>query len=310
MKEVVFDKSPELNTKEKRIADLHSVFNILNVLVGELSLMEMALAPERAAHFTSLEDEIASIANELREHDDLSHSLARVRGSEALVVGAFEELIKVVDDTTIREEALNALANIKSVYRIVHKRLDELDVRVDNPDLWISMSTREFEQQLREVFYAIEKNAKGRYRIFFNLARKDPGDYYIDIRVESVLDSEALWIPMRLIDVIRDLTANARKYTEPGGKVALAIYQDQNGIQVRIEDSGCGIPTDEIERVIEFGYRATNVRERHTMGGGFGLTKAVWLTSHWGGSLAIASEVDVGTSVRMNLPNQPCHRTD
>jgi signal transduction histidine kinase len=310
MKEVVFDQSPELNTKEKRIADLHSVFNILNVLVGELSIMEMGLDPERAAHFISLQDEIAAIAHELREKDDLSHSLARVRASEAPVVGAFDELIQTVDDATILEDAHNSLANIKSVYQIVHKRLDELDARADNPDLWIAMSTSEFEQQLRDVFYAIEKNAKGRYRIFFNLARKDPGDYYIDLRVESALDLNALWIPMRLVDVIRDLTANARKYTSPGGKVALAIYQDLNGIQVLVEDSGCGIPADEIERVIEFGYRATNVRERHTMGGGFGLTKAAWLTHHWGGTLAIASQENVGTCVRMNIPNQPYHRSD
>ncbi|MGZ0654516.1 sensor histidine kinase [Coraliomargarita sp. W4R53] len=306
MKEVTFDQSPALDLKQQRIADLHSIFNVLNVLVGELSLTSMALDEARAAPFVSLEGEIASIAQEMRELDDMSHALTRVRASEVSVRAAFHALLSELTDAIDLEEARSSLSNIESVYGIVRQRLDELEARAEDPDIWVSIAPSHFEQQLREVFYAIEKNAKGRYRIFFNLARKDSGDYYIDLRVESALDSEVLRVPLRLIDVIRDLTANARKYTEPGGKVALAIYQTSDEIQVLVQDSGCGIPADEIERVVEFGYRATNVRERPTMGGGFGLTKAAWLAQHWGGCLAIASEEGVGTVVRMNIPNQVC----
>lgn len=149
-----------------------------------------------------------------------------------------------------------------------------------------------------------KKNAKGRYRIFFNLARKNIGDYYIDLKIDTVNPESALWIPLRMIDVVRDLTANARKYTAPGGKVAIAIYQSAEEIQVLVEDSGCGIPEAEIERVVEFGYRATNVRDRPTMGGGFGLTKAAWLANHWGGTLSIASALGEGTTVRLTVPNR------
>ncbi len=304
MMEVIFDEAPTLDSTEKRIADLHSIFNILNVLIGELSLIEVLLDREKAATLIAIEDEIAAITQEIREADSTDGALAKVRHSEQTVIGAIQATIEQLDDEATITEIRDSLSNIQSVYRIVHKRLDELEARAKDPDIWISIRACEFERQFREVFYAIEKNAKGRYRIFFNLARKKSGDYYIDLKIEGTLEPDTLWIPMRLIDVLRDLTANARKYTPPGGKVALAIYQSQEYIQVLVEDSGCGIPEDEVERVIEFGYRASNVRDRPTMGGGFGLTKAAWLVNHWGGQLTIASSVGEGTTVRLIIPNK------
>jgi len=112
-------------------------------------------------------------------------------------------------------------------------------------------------------------------------------------------------MPMRLKDVLRDLLANARKYTQPGGKVALALHQNDSHIQCVVEDSGCGIPDDELERVADFGYRASNVRQYRTMGGGFGLTKAVWLVLHWGGRFFLQSAPGQGTRIRIVVPNQP-----
>jgi hypothetical protein len=302
MKEVIFNKPPVLDEHDKRITDLHSIVNILNVLVGELSLLCMSLDDDGAAPLIALEDEIAAIAKEMQVSQQIEPALKRLRQSEESVISTVLELAQTHQDPDFGQEVQDSLVNIKSVYRIVQKRCDELEARITNPDLWITISTEEFERQFREVFYAIEKNSKGRYRIFFNLARKNRGDYYIDLKIESSLKSGMLWIPLRLIDVLRDLAANARKYTQPGGDVALAIYQDESEIQMLVQDSGCGIPEDEIERVIEFGYRASNVRDRPTMGGGFGLTKAAWLIHHWGGTLTIASGIDEGTTMRLFVP--------
>jgi signal transduction histidine kinase len=305
MKKIVFTKAPQMDAREERIAELHSVLNILNVLVGELSLVDMVLPDEeQAVVFERFADELTLIARDMQELDDVPGILSRVRDSEVGVLKALHDLLQVEQDAGILSDVRESLSNIESVYGIVCQRLDEIEVRIDNLDVWVSLSTQKFDDQFREVFYAIEKNAKGRYRIFFNLARKSKRDYYIDLKIESSLQPGMLWIPMRLMDVIRDLAANARKYTEPGGQVALAIYQDAVEIRVLIEDSGCGIPEDEIERVVECGYRATNVRDRPTMGGGFGLTKAAWLVDQWGGSLSIESAVDEGTSVRIVVPNR------
>jgi signal transduction histidine kinase len=151
------------------------------------------------------------------------------------------------------------------------------------------------------VFSAIEKNSHGRYRIIYNAALKEPNDYYFDFKLESNRGDNLL-MPAVFQDVMRDLIANARKYTAPGGHITAALHEDPTLLRFVVEDTGRGIPPDEIEKVVHFGQRASNVNTVRTMGGGFGLTKAFLVAKQFGGRFWIASELGVGTRVRIHLP--------
>jgi signal transduction histidine kinase len=104
------------------------------------------------------------------------------------------------------------------------------------------------------------------------------------------------------LDSIRDILANARKYSKPGRWFGLTILQVQQQIFVRISDNGCGIPEHEVEKVLQFGYRASNVTQRRTFGGGYGLTKAAYYTKQSGGTIDIQSKLGVGTTVTLSVP--------
>jgi signal transduction histidine kinase len=101
---------------------------------------------------------------------------------------------------------------------------------------------------------------------------------------------------------MRDLIANARKYTAPGGHITAALYEDAEALRFLVEDTGRGIPEGELEKVVQFGQRASNVGEVRTMGGGFGLTKAFLVTKQFGGRFWLASQLGVGTRVRIQIP--------
>lgn len=302
MKEVVLTKPPYMNASEKRIADMHSLLNIFNILIGELSLIEpkpQGLVEESV----QLEKELHDIVKEIKEGDMDCDRVSRVRKSTASVI-EFAHAALEAESMAIGKAAIKqSISNLESVLSVLEKRLDEFEVRAKEPDVWVHLVPEAFRQQFQEVFAAIAKNSKGSYKIQFDPEKKGRDDYYVALKVASQRGDGQLVMPLRLIDVLRDLTANARKYTPPGGKLGLAVSQDESSIEAVIEDNGCGIPDDEIEKVAEFGYRASNVRQRPTHGGGFGLTKAVWLVTNWGGSLTIRSEVDVGTTVRLSVPN-------
>jgi signal transduction histidine kinase len=117
-------------------------------------------------------------------------------------------------------------------------------------------------------------------------------------------------MPAVVIDVVRDLLANARKYTAPGGRINAGVWGDDKQLCIIVEDSGRGIPEDEIESVIDYGYRAANVQDRRTMGGGFGLTKAYFVCKQLGGRFWIRSELNRGTRFRMSIPKQPGAQSD
>lgn len=309
MKEVIFSKSPQLDSKERRITDLHSVLNILHILTCELSILIAAEDSTKTSTLQKLENDIQLITSEIidfdaEENKSSANPLYRIRALETPVVEALRAFIASVTNETVAENASKSLANIESIYKIIHVRLNELEIREQDPDMWISISTEAFERQFREVFYAIERNSKGRYRICFDHCHQTADDYYIDLKIYTVNGENMLSIPLRLIDVVRDLTANARKYTDPGGRITFSLYQGDEKIEIIIEDNGCGIPEDEIGCVIEFGYRASNVKDRPTMGGGFGLTKAAWLIDEWGGQLSITSSENQGTTLRFSVPNR------
>ena len=102
--------------------------------------------------------------------------------------------------------------------------------------------------------------------------------------------------------MFRDLIANARKYTPPGGIINAGLRDDGKQITLVVEDNGMGIPTDEIEKVVDFGYRATNARDRRTCGDGFGMTKAYATVRRFNGRFWIKSSVGAGTKITIRIP--------
>ena len=108
-------------------------------------------------------------------------------------------------------------------------------------------------------------------------------------------------MPVIFQDVMRDLIANARKYTSPGGRIDAGLYNSGTELRFIVQDNGVGIPEAELERVTEFGVRRSNVLDRKTRGGGFGLTKAYYVARKFGGRMWIHSSTEAPTDTRLGI---------
>jgi signal transduction histidine kinase len=159
----------------------------------------------------------------------------------------------------------------------------------------------ELYRSFSQVFQAIEKNAGGRYRIVTDPKEKDPRSYLalLDIRGHR---GQSIIMPPVFQDTFRDLLANARKYSPPGSTIRGQLWETGEELGLRVEDEGEGIPRNELEQVIRFGYRAGNVSKKKSMGGGFGLTKAYFVTKSFNGRMWIDSDTGSGTRVEIRLP--------
>ena len=109
-------------------------------------------------------------------------------------------------------------------------------------------------------------------------------------------------LPLVFKDVMRDLLANARKYTAPGGTISVGLHETADVLKFTIQDTGRGIPPGELQTVVHYRKRGSNVADVRTMGGGFGLTKAFLVTKQFGGRFWIRSELGVGTRIRIEIP--------
>ena len=300
MHEVEITEIPPLTPNEQSLLAMHSLLNVFNVLRGELALIGITLAQDDAllARGLALCDKlIASLP-------DAKGGLAAAQSVDAHAAAIFDEIDTALaahpekrDDAEINE----SLANLNSVFAILGVRARELLARVQHPDRWEEFSLAALRDNFYSSFAAFEKNSHGRFRIIYNAALQEPSDYYFDFRIESCAGAR-LRMPAVFQDVLRDLVANARKYTAPGGHITAALYEEPAFLRLVVRDTGRGIPEEELMTVVHFGRRATNVGDVRTMGGGFGLTKAFLATKQFGGRFWIASGVGVGTRIRIHVP--------
>jgi signal transduction histidine kinase len=102
-----------------------------------------------------------------------------------------------------------------------------------------------------------------------------------------------------------NLLANAIKFTAAGGRVTLrAALVGRQDLEIAVEDTGCGIPADQLERVFEPFHQVDSDLNRATNGTGLGLPLSRKLVERHGGRLDLASEVGAFTLARILLPGR------
>ncbi|MDX2005320.1 MAG: PAS domain S-box protein [Meiothermus sp.] len=108
--------------------------------------------------------------------------------------------------------------------------------------------------------------------------------------------------PDRLKQLALQLLENALKYTPEGGQVRLSLVRDGDWAELRVADTGIGIPPEELSKVFERFYRSDKARSRAVAGTGLGLPIAQWIVEAHGGRIWLESEVGKGTTAVVRLP--------
>jgi len=104
----------------------------------------------------------------------------------------------------------------------------------------------------------------------------------------------------------RNLIENALRYTPDGGTVTVTVSSaGHGGAVLEVRDTGIGIPSRDVPRVVERFYRVDRARSRETGGTGLGLAIAKHVADNHGASLDIQSELGAGTTIRVTFPGGP-----
>lgn len=106
----------------------------------------------------------------------------------------------------------------------------------------------------------------------------------------------------RIEQVIINLISNAIKYTPNNGNIKLKAERTKESIEIRISDTGIGIPKEDLPRLFERFYRVDKARSRAMGGTGLGLSIARNIIEAHRGSIRIESEYGRGSEVIIELP--------
>ena len=103
-------------------------------------------------------------------------------------------------------------------------------------------------------------------------------------------------------EAITNLLANSVKYTPRNGKIDIRVSDKGNSILIEITDTGIGIPRNELPRLFEEFYRASNAKEVERDGTGLGLSIAKQIIDRHNGKIWVESEEGKGSTFYIILP--------
>lgn len=156
--------------------------------------------------------------------------------------------------------------------------------------------------ELREGQTDIVRIIQDTVRIMRERARED------EIKVDIIAKTD---IPRlhaderRLKQIILNLISNAIKFTNSGGSVTIEIsLLDTGGLVVKVQDTGIGIRAEDIPKTLQPFTQIDSKLARKYNGTGLGLPLAKSMIELHQGSLSIDSELDVGTTVTLTLPEE------
>ncbi|MDR4936454.1 ATP-binding protein [Rossellomorea marisflavi] len=198
----------------------------------------------------------------------------------------------IVDDIAETEEEKKEIARI--IYdeslrmgRLVNDLLDLARMEAGHITLQEqSVSIMPFTERVANKFVGVAKEKK------------------IAIQFESEVEREReLSIdPDKIEQVLTNLIDNAIRHTPGGGEVTVSLNRSTQGYLFFVQDTGSGIPEEDLPFVFERFYKADKARTRGKAGTGLGLAIARNIVEAHGGHIQVQSKLDQGTTFTFFLP--------
>ena len=206
----------------------------------------------------------------------------------AAIMGAAETLLDgAIDDKDFAMDFLNTIMNAAKRMKVLSDDLLELS-RLDSKKMQFNMT----EIDLREFVHdgvklnriaAQNKNQK----VILERTSEKPMIIYGDNN--------------RLNQVMDNIISNSVKYSPENTEIKVSLYEENGKYCIAIEDSGMGIPKEDLSRIFERFYRVDKARSRTMGGNGLGLSIAVEIMEAHGGKIVASSEVGKGTTMVMKF---------
>ena len=120
-----------------------------------------------------------------------------------------------------------------------------------------------------------------------------------EITTETCLVNAA---PLQMRQVVSNLLDNALNYTSSGGTVKVTLIREEKEAVTKIEDTGCGIPEEDLSYIFERFFRVDRARSREGGGTGLGLAIVSEIIAKHNGRVWVESEEGVGSAFYFALP--------
>jgi signal transduction histidine kinase len=287
---------PHYCLREFMLADQHEnliyIMGVFSVFVSTLFIsayMATSIVKRLRLHENRL-----SRANELlRENDrikseyvlrvthDIKEHLAAIQGClEPVVVG-------IVGDLNDRQKDLlgRAVQRTEKLMFFVRALLEITRIKLSKH---IEIKQFSLRKAVESAVGLIEAKAKEKHLIV---------SYHIDPGIDMIKGSQ-----IYIEETITNILMNSLKYTPQYGEIDIFVNDKADKVLLQVVDTGIGISEDEIPKLFEDFFRASNAKELEKTGTGLGLAMAKQVVLRHNGKIWVESTLNQGTKVSIELP--------
>lgn len=219
---------------------------------------------------------------------DFVNSLVHEFSTPLTVINGYTQILTEKKEE-LPDEVSNAISRIlKSVVRL-SRLVDELGT-LSNLELKNYQSHSEIinlASLMEEIISDFEQRLK-RKNLKINLEIPE----YLYVKSDSVL----------LYRVMVNLISNAIKYSFEGERIEIGAYEKGKNICISVRDYGLGIRSDELPRIFERFYRASNAKSERISGLGLGLALVKHAIAIMDATIDVESNYMMGTTFTIKLP--------
>ena len=135
-------------------------------------------------------------------------------------------------------------------------------------------------------------------------AKESAGARGVDLRLDlpAQIDWQMRGDGFLLAQAFDNLVQNALAHTPASGSVTLRARRNWEALVVSVEDTGVGIAAEHLPHLFERYYRVDSARARSSGGFGLGLAIVQTIVAAHGGTIRVESELGVGTTFTVTLP--------
>lgn len=221
-------------------------------------------------------DFISAVSHELRT------PLTSIKGYASILMAG-----KLGDVLPAQKERLEKID--KHSNSLVHLINNLLDIaRIESGKIQMEMADISIKEMLDSVIDIITPQAK---------------EKNISLKINSKIKFDRIKADHGQMErVFLNLLSNAVKFTPESGKITIAIEEKDDDTQFSIEDTGMGIPPQDIQKVFLEFFRADNALDQKIKGSGLGLSLVKKIIEAHKGKIWFSSELNKGTSFMFTIP--------
>jgi signal transduction histidine kinase len=136
------------------------------------------------------------------------------------------------------------------------------------------------------------------------LTAKDLSKHHIQVESKFEGRPKAEVVPGQIEQILLNLVINARQAMQRGGKLRIQVRTDSRSqmVEVRIADTGCGIPPEKLRLIFEPFYTTKDPDEDGHGGTGLGLSVCRQIIEQHHGRIRVESLVGKGSAFTVKLP--------